>query len=98
MIQVPDVLAHKSLAVDDQRDGIFQVGAQRENGTLGGKGCNRARSVTTRAAQDYRAEGTDARHRVVHSAGNRPLPDQKGVRDSRETMQRVFVLVSDWLT
>ena len=37
MVKVADVLADKRLAVDDQRDGIFQVGAERENGALGRK-------------------------------------------------------------
>ena len=37
MIQVPDVLADKGLAVHNQRDRIFQVGAQREDGPLGRK-------------------------------------------------------------
>ncbi len=50
VIKVADMLADKGLAVDHQRDGIFQVGAQCENGTFGRKRCDRARSVTTGAA------------------------------------------------
>ena len=37
MIQVSDVLADESLAVHNQCDCVFQVGAHRQNRTLGRK-------------------------------------------------------------
>ena len=37
MFEVANVLAHKCLPVDDQRDCIFQIGAERENRALGWK-------------------------------------------------------------
>ncbi len=98
MVQVSDVLADKGLAVHNQRDGIFEVGAQRENGALGRKCCNCARSVTAGPAQDHRTERASSCYGVVHSARDGPLPNQKRVRYSCETLQCVFVLVRDRLT
>src|SRR5579864_9250114 len=98
MVQIPDVLAWEGLTVYHQRDRIFQVGTQRENGACSGNGCNRSRSVTTSATQDYRAESARARDGIVHSAGDRALSDQKQVGDFCEPQQCVFVFVRDRLT
>ena len=35
VLQVADVLADEGLAIHHQRDGVFQIGAQREDRTLG---------------------------------------------------------------
>jgi hypothetical protein len=37
MVQVPDMLADKRLATHNQRDCIFQVGAEGQDRTLSGK-------------------------------------------------------------
>src|ERR1700683_2406450 len=75
MIEVADVLADEGLAIDDQRDGIFEVGAQSQDGACCGQRCDRAGSVTAGAAKDCRAESSGAGYGIVDAAGDGALTD-----------------------
>ena len=56
MIEIADVLADEGLAVDHQRDGIFQIGAQGQDRPLRRKRGDRAGRVAASRAQHDRAE------------------------------------------
>ena len=98
VLQVADVLADEGLAVHHQRDGVFQIGAQREDRTLARQRRHCPGSIAARPPQNDRTESAIANHGIVHPARDRPLPDQECVRDAGETLQRIFVFVGDRFT
>ena len=74
VLQVADVLADEGLAVHHQRDGVFQIGAQREDRTLARQLRHRPGSIAARPPQDDRTESAIANHGIVNPARDRPLP------------------------
>ena len=97
MIEIADVLADKRLAIDDERDGIFQIGSHREDGFAYGKHRNRARRISARAPQDHWPVRTNPGNGIVNSAGNGALTNEKCVGNAREPLAGVVVLVGDRL-
>src|ERR1017187_3784454 len=84
MPQVPDVLTHKRLPIDNQCDCIFQVGADSQNRPPSRQSRHGTGSIAPSAPNDDWAKHSIARHRVIHSSGNRALSNQESVRDARE--------------
>ena len=83
VIEVADVLAHERLAVHDQRNGILEIGAQREHGRAGGQRGHRAGRIAAAAAKDHRAQRAAPRDRVVHPPRDRALADEEAHRRCR---------------
>ena len=77
VVEVADVLADERLAVDDQRDRVLQVGADRQDRSRRRdrpRRC-RARSRATAAASTGPARA-DAHDRIVDAPGDRTLADR----------------------
>ena len=58
--EIADVLADKCLSIDDQRDGVFEIGAQSQNGALARDRGDGAGCIAARAAQYDRSENAGA--------------------------------------
>ena len=76
---------------------FFRSAPTAKNGTVDRQSRDGAGRVAAGAAQDDRAEGAGATHRIVHAPRDGPLPDQEGVGDAGEPLERVLVFVSDRL-
>src|SRR5580704_6325296 len=98
VIQVTDVLTDERLAVDDERDGVFQLRTQGENGAPRGKSGNSAGCITPSATQYHRTENSGTGNRVVDSPRDRTLADQKRIGNSGQALQRVVIFVGDGFT
>ena len=97
MIQIADVLADEGLAVDNQRDRILQIRANSQNGTFDGKSGHGAGSIAAGPAENGGAECAGSDDGIVNAARNGTFADQKCVRDSGETLDRVVIFVRDRL-
>jgi hypothetical protein len=75
MIQVSNVLADKSLAIDDESNRVLEICAESENGTLGWKFGSGAGGVSARTAKNCGAESADASDRVIHATSDGPFAD-----------------------
>ena len=96
--QVADVLADKGLAIDHEGNGILQIGAHRQNRPLARDGCDRPRSISACPSQNDWTERSCPRYRVIHPARYGTLPNQKCVGDSRKSVKRLFIFISDGFT
>src|SRR5580658_2631517 len=75
VIEVANMLADESLASNDQCDRIFEVGAERQDRTVGWKCRSGAGRVTASAPQNCGPESAGARDGIVHAAGDGALAD-----------------------
>src|SRR5580704_4141841 len=98
MIQVANMLADKCLAVHDKRDGVLEIRANSEDWAPGWKlRRDGTGSVSSSTSQHRRSEHTGASNGIIHATRDRPLANQKTIRDARKFPCRVFVLIRDWL-
>src|SRR5271165_912940 len=98
MAQVSDVLAHKRLTVDHERDCVLQIGTDGQNWTRGRQLRHGARSIASCAANDDRSEHSVPGHRVIHSSGDGALSNQKSICNSRKAVQRFVIFIGDRFT
>src|SRR5271168_2855050 len=75
VIEVADMLADESLAINDEGDGIFQVRAYSQDRTSGGKFGRGAWCVAACTAENGRAENAGADDRIVDTASYGALAD-----------------------
>ena len=98
VIEIADMLTDESLAVDDERDGVLQIRADGEHGPIERDVGDGGWRVTARAAQNDRTEGAGPRNRVVHTPRNRPLADEERVREARQTLVGIRIVVGNGFT
>src|SRR5580700_5358256 len=81
MIQISDVLAYKCLAINHERNCVFEISTQSENGPVRWNCRGGARRVTAGSAQNCWAKRAHASNGVIHAARDRPLTNQKSIGD-----------------
>jgi len=91
VFEVADVLTDESLPVHHERNRVLQVRSQRQHRPRRRNPRHRPRRIPARPPQD-RAVSYD---RVVDAPRDRPLTDQERVRDPRQPVECVTVLVRD---
>ena len=87
VVEVANVLADKCLAIDDESDGVLQVGADGQQRTARRQSGDRAGSVTARPAQDYGSEGTDPNYGIIHAPRDGALADQERIGQTRQAVE-----------
>ena len=85
----------EGLPVDDERDCVFQVGAEGQYRPPGRQHSHRAGRVTASASQHGGSESPGADDRVIHSPRDGALADQERVGDAGKPVERFEVVHRD---
>src|ERR1700684_2459764 len=75
--EVADMLADECLSVQNQGDGVLQIGADRQDWTCARNRRERSRRVASCTAKDDWAEHSAAGYRIVDAACDWTLSDQE---------------------
>src|ERR1700733_13594125 len=96
--EVANMLAYKCLALDDQRDRVLEVRTERQHRAFNRQRRHRARRISARTSENYRAKCPSSDDRIVHSACNRPFADQKRICGFGESLLCVRVFICNWFS
>ncbi len=82
LIQIANVLADESLAIDNERDRIFEICSHGEHRMTGRKAGDSARRIAPRATQDRWTEHAGDSNGIIHAPSDGTLPQQHRIGDS----------------
>jgi hypothetical protein len=96
-LQVADVLAHKDLAANAQRDCVLEQRPHCQDGGQRSRRHHRQRGIAARPAQKLRQAVDEPQHAVVDVAGDRPIMHQEQVGNRTQPIQRLPLIGADRL-
>jgi hypothetical protein len=94
--EISNVLTHKGLTVDHQRDRILEIGPYGENRVLHWQSRHGTGGVAPSAPKNGWTVGADPNHRIVNTPRNRAFTNQEYVGDFRKALQGILIFVADW--
>src|SRR5262249_46327543 len=98
MIEIAEMLTQKRLLAAAQSERSLELTAYREHGTRAPqRQLNRPGRIAAGAPQRQLDPIQDARYGVVAADMNGPVVDEKEVRDAGQLLERIVVLIRDWL-